>query len=274
MPYTPKSLMETFRNVLFVPHGAPTFALNPGAAGAAMSEVVLKLKPPRAIVVVSPHWQTRKPTVSAAAQLETIHDFHGFPAALYALQYPAKGSAEVAREVAAALRLAGLEVAEDSQHGLDHGAWQPLRQMFPDAEVPIVPLSMQAHAGPAHALRIGQSLSALTETGIWVVASGNITHNLGDWHVAASTGGQTPAYVQRFADWVHDTLIAHAHTQLLNYRQHNTDGRQAHPSEDHLLPLFVALGAAGPGARAQAFYRGISDYVIAMDGYAFVNGAP
>jgi 4,5-DOPA dioxygenase extradiol len=120
---------------------------------------------------------------------------------------------------------------------------------------------------------MGQALSSLTETGIWVVASGNITHNLGDWHVAASTGGQTPAYVQRFADWVHDKLIANEHMQLLNYRQNTTDGRQAHPSEDHLLPLFVALGAAGPGARAQAFYRGISDYVISMDGYAFVNGA-
>lgn len=273
MHHTPQSLMKTFRNVLFVPHGPPTFALNPGAAGAAMSEVVHKLSPPRAIVVVSPHWDTRMPTVSAATQLETIHDFYGFPAALYALQYPAKGSDAVAREVAAALRLAGLDVVDDSQHGLDHGAWQPLRQMFPDAEVPIVPVSMQAHAGPAHALRMGQALSALTETGIWVVASGNITHNLADWHVAVSTGGQTPAYVQRFADWVHDKLIAHEHTQLLSYRQHNADGRQAHPSEDHLLPLFVAIGAAGPDARAQAFYRGISDYVISMDGYAFENGA-
>ena len=263
--------MQSFRNVLFVPHGAPTFALNPGAAGAAMSEVVHKLSPPPAIVVVSPHWDTRLPTVSAATQLETIHDFYGFPQALYALQYPAKGSAEVAGKVVAALRCAGLDVTQDSQHGLDHGAWQPLRQMFPDADVPIVPLSMQTHAGPAHAYRVGQALSSLTAQGIWVVASGNITHNLGDWHQAASTGGQTPAYVQAFADWVHDQLTAQQHTQLLNYRQLSADGRRAHPSEDHLLPLFVALGAAGPDARAQAFYRGISDFVISMDGYAFVN---
>ena len=236
-----------------------------------MSAVVHKLSLPRAIVVVSPHWETRLPTVSAATQLETIHDFYGFPDALYALQYPAKGSMEVASEVAAALRFAGQEVVDDSQHGLDHGAWQPLRQMFPDADVPIVPLSMQAHAGPEHAFRVGQPLSSLTEKGIWVVASGNITHNLGDWHRAASTGGQTPAYVQRFADWVHDKLTAHEHTQLLHYRQHTADGRQAHPSEDHLLPLFVAIGAAGPDARAQAFHRGISDFVISMDGYAFLN---
>ena len=263
--------MQTFRNVLFVPHGAPTFALNPGAAGAAMSAVVQKLSPPRAIVVVSPHWDTRTPTVSVATQLETIHDFYGFPPALYQLQYPATGCPEVAQEVSTALRAAGLEVVDDSQHGLDHGAWQPLRQMFPDADVPIVPLSMQSHGGPAHAFRVGQALSALAEKNIWIIASGNITHNLGDWQVAAATNGQTPAYVNRFADWVQEKLEANDLSSLLNYRQHSAEGRQAHPSEDHLLPLFVALGAAGEGAKPQAFYRGVSDYVIAMDGYAFTN---
>ena len=262
--------MQTYRNVLFVPHGAPTFALNPGAAGAAMSDVLQKLAPPRAIVVVSPHWDTRIPTVSRASTLETIHDFYGFPQALYAIQYPATGCPEVAQEVASALRAAGLDVDDSSQHGLDHGAWQPLRQMFPDADVPIVPLSMQTHAGPAHAYRVGEALSALTEKNIWVVASGNITHNLRDWQVAASTHGQTPAYVHRFADWVQAQLDANEVGMLLNYRQHSADGRQAHPSEDHLLPLFVAMGAA-QGAKPQAFYRGVSDYVIAMDGYAFVN---
>lgn len=263
--------MQTFCNVLFVPHGAPTFALNPGAAGAAMSEMVQKLPTPRAIVVLSPHWVTRIPTVSVATQLETIHDFDGFPEALYKIQYPATGCPEVANEVATALRNAGMEVDDSSQHGLDHGAWQPLRQMFPDADVPIVPLSMQTHAGPEHAFRVGQALSVLAEKNIWVIASGNITHNLRDWHVAASTHGQTPAYVHQFADWVFEKLNAHDVGALLNYRQHSVEGRQAHPSEDHLLPLYVALGAAGPGATPQAFYRGVSDYVIAMDGYAFVH---
>lgn len=263
--------MQTFRNVLFVPHGAPTFALNPGAAGAAMSDMAQKLSPPRAIVVVSPHWETRIPTVSVSTQLETIHDFYGFPQELYKIQYPATGCPEVAKEVAAALRIAGFDVADDSQHGLDHGAWQPLRQMFPDADVPIVPLSMQTHAGPVHAFKLGRALAPLTEKNIWVIASGNITHNLRDWQLAASTGGQTPAYVHRFADWVQDKLSSHDTTALLNYRQHSADGRQAHPSEDHLLPLFVAIGAAGEGASPQAFYRGVNDYVIAMDGYAFAS---
>jgi 4,5-DOPA dioxygenase extradiol len=263
--------MQTFRNVLFVPHGAPTFALNPSDAGAAMSEIVQKLPTPRAIVVVSPHWDTRIPTVSMATELETIHDFYGFPEALYKIQYPAKGCPEVAKEVATALRNAGMEVDDSSQHGLDHGAWQPLRQMFPNADVPIVPLSMQTHAGPEHAFRVGQALSVLAEKKIWVIASGNITHNLRDWHVAASTNGQTPAYVYQFADWVSEKLSTHDVRALLEYRQHSVEGRQAHPSEDHLLPLYVALGAAGAAATPQAFYRGVSDYVIAMDGYAFLN---
>jgi 4,5-DOPA dioxygenase extradiol len=262
--------MTQFQNVLFVPHGAPTFALEPGAAGAAMSAVVPKLAPPRAIVVVSPHWETRIPTVSSATQLETIHDFYGFPAELYNIEYPATGCPEVAKEVTAALQKAGFEAA-DSQHGLDHGAWQPLRQMFPDADVPIVPLSMQTMAGPAHAYRIGQALAPLTTQNIWVVASGNITHNLRDWQIASALGGQEPAYVQQFTDWVQTQLDTHNLDALLNYRQLSPEGRQAHPSEDHLLPLFLALGAAGEGAQPQAFFRGVSNYVIAMDGYAFTH---
>lgn len=263
--------MQSFKNVLFVPHGSPTFALNPGAAGAAMSGITQKLTTPRAIIVVSPHWDTHIPTVSVATQLETIHDFYGFPQELYELQYPATGCPEVANEVVIALQAAGFEVAQDKEHGLDHGAWQPLRHMFPDADVPIVPLSMQMHQGPAHAYRIGQALSALTDKNIWVIASGNITHNLTDWHVAASIGGQTPAYVKGFADWVEEKLKDHDVQALIDYRNHSAEGRQAHPSEDHLLPLFVALGAAGNEAQAQAFYQGVSDYVISMDGYAFLH---
>ena len=261
--------MNTFRNVLFVPHGAPTFALEPGAAGAAMSDVVQKLSPPRAIVVLSPHWATRTPTVSTATRLETIYDFYGFPEALYSIQYPATGCPEVAKLVATALRTAGFEVLEDSHHGLDHGAWQPLRQMFPDADVPIVPLSMQTHAGPEQAYRIGQALSSLAEQDIWVVASGNITHNLRDWQIISMTGQPSPPYVAQFADWIHAQLGQANTDALLNYRQTQPSASRAHPRDEHLLPLFTALGAAKPQAQARAFYRGIYDHVIAMDGYAF-----
>mgnify|MGYP003493302529 FL=1 len=140
--------MSAPRFVLFVPHGSPMFALHPGAAGAAMTQLAAQLGTPRAIVVVSPHWETSVPTVGFATRPETIHDFGGFDPRLYEMHYPATGCPEVAAQVVAALQAAGLPVAQDAQRGLDHGAWIPLRQMFPDADVPVVPLSVQSHLGP------------------------------------------------------------------------------------------------------------------------------
>jgi 4,5-DOPA dioxygenase extradiol len=151
---------------------------------------------------------------------------------------------------------------------LDHGAWIPLRQMFPNADVPVVPLSVQSHLGPEHALRVGQALASLAQQGILVLASGNITHNLRDLMAVRMQGGATPAYVQNFADWIHTHLTASDVFSLLAYRQ-QAAGQRAHPTDEHLLPLFTALGAAGADAQTQAFYRGISDHVIAMDGYIF-----
>jgi len=261
--------MQTQRNVIFVPHGAPTFALQPGAAGAAMETLAQSFGTPRAILVLSPHWDTAEPTVGTATQLEIIHDFGGFDSRLYELRYPATGCPEAAQQVVAALQAHGFNVQQDAQRGLDHGAWIPLRQMFPDADIAVIPLSVQSHAGPEHAYRIGQALASLAQQNFLVIASGNVTHNLRDYMAARTAGGQTPAYVQDFADWVHQHMLAKDTPALLNYRQASASGARAHPSEDHLLPLFTALGAAGLEAQPQAFYRGISDYVIAMDGYSF-----
>ena len=262
--------MNPIRPVLFVPHGSPMFALQPGPAGAAMSDVVARLCTPRAIVVISPHWETALPTVGTATRLETLHDFGGFDPRLFEIEYPATGSPEAAQQVVAALQAAGLPVATDATRGLDHGAWVPLRQMFPDAHVPVVPLSVQHHGGPQHAWRVGQALAPLAQQGFLIVASGNVTHNLRDWQIVSMTGQPTPDYVPQFADWVHAQMVG-GHTEaLLNYRQTQPAGVRAHPRDEHLLPLFTALGAAGEGALPEAFYRGIYDHVIAMDGYAFI----
>lgn len=261
--------MHTIRPVLFVPHGSPMFALHPGAAGAAMSQVASHMGTPRAIVVVSPHWETALPTVGTASQMATLHDFGGFDPRLYEIQYPATGCPEAAQQVVSALQAAGLPTATDAARGLDHGAWVPLRQMFPDAEIPVIPLSLQHHGGPAHAYRVGQALAPLTQQGFLVVGSGNVTHNLRDWQLSRLTGQATPAYVHEFADWVHAQMRAQHVDALLNYRQTQAAGVRAHPRDEHLLPLFTALGAAGNDAQPEAFYRGIDDHVIAMDGYAF-----
>jgi len=246
------------------------FALQPGPAGAAMAELANRLPRPRAIVVLSPHWETAVPTVGTATRLETIHDFGGFDPRLYEIHYPATGCPEVAQQVVAVLQAAGLPAQTDAQRGLDHGAWVPLRQMFPDAQVPVVPLSVQHHGGPQHAYRVGQALAPLAAQGVLIVASGNVTHNLRDWHLVSMTGHPTPDYVPQFADWVHAQMTGRQADALLTYRQSQPAGSRAHPRDEHLLPLFTALGAAGADAQPEAFYRGIYDHVIAMDGYAFI----
>ncbi len=253
---------------LFVPHGAPTFALRPGAAGAALAEVASALPTPRAIVIVSPHWDTAVATVGTAERLETIHDFHGFPEALYRLRYPASGCPEAAAEVAAALAAAGLPAAVDARRGLDHGAWVPLRLMFPDAEVPVVPLSLPSHGGPRQAWQLGRALAPLAGRGFLIVGSGNVTHNLRDYQSASRTG-DIPAYVRAFPDWLAGRLAAADLPALLDYRRQAPDAIRAQPSDEHLLPLFVALGAAGERASAHRFHAGIDDYVLAMDAYSF-----
>ena len=254
---------------LFVPHGAPTFALRPGAAGSAMTAAVSTLPLPRAIIIVSAHWDTAVPTVGFAERPETIHDFWGFPDELYSLRYPATGCREAANEVVAALTTAGLPVATDAEHGLDHGAWVPLRLMFPEADVPVIPLSLQSRGGPQQAYALGQALAPLAAKGFLVIASGNVTHNLRDYQQAARNHGQTPAYVRQFTDWLADRLAANDIPALLDYRRQAPGAVQAHPSDEHLLPLYVALGAGGRVATAERFHAGIDDDVIAVDAHTF-----
>lgn len=262
--------MTSAQPALFVPHGAPTLALRPGAAGAALAAAARTLPRPRAIVIISAHWDTVTPTVGFAGRPDTIHDFWGFPEELYALRYPATGCREAAQEVVAAIQAAGLPVQADPQHGLDHGAWIPLRLMFPDADVPVIPLSIQSQGGPAAAYRLGQALAPLAARNFLVIASGNITHNLRDFQRVGRNDGQTPAYVLEFTDWIARRLAARDVTSLLDYRRQAPGAVQAHPTDEHLLPLYVALGAAGDSAKIQRFHAGIDDYVIAMDAYAFL----
>ena len=262
--------MTPNQSAIFVPHGAPTFALRPGAAGAALTALAKSLPLPRAIIIVSAHWDTEVATVGFAERPETIHDFWGFPDELYQIRYPATGCREASEEVVSALQAAGLPVVQDASRGLDHGAWVPLRLMFPDAEVPVIPLSIQSRGGPEQAYKLGQALAPLAARGFLIIASGNLTHNLRDYQMAARSGGQTPAYVRQFTDWLAERLSAHDISALLDYRRQAPGGIQAHPSDEHLLPLYVALGAAGANTQAKRFHAGIDDYVIAMDAYSFL----
>ncbi|MEO8408940.1 MAG: class III extradiol ring-cleavage dioxygenase [Propionivibrio sp.] len=256
---------------LFVPHGAPTFALRPGAAGAALTAFAAALPPPRprAIVVISAHWETAEPTVGFAERPQTIHDFGGFPQALYEIRYPATGCREASQEVLQALLDAGFDASADADRGLDHGAWLPLRQMFPDADIPVLPLSIQPRLGPAHHYRIGHALAPLARRGFLILASGNLTHNLTDYQRVATRNGGAESYVRDFADWIWEKLVNKDLPALLDYRRQAPDAVRAHPRDEHLLPLFVALGAAGEKPATQRLHAGIDDFVLAMDAFAF-----
>lgn len=254
---------------LFVPHGAPTFAMQPGAAGAALVRLAASLPRPRAILIVSPHWDRETPVVGHAAAPETIHDFRGFPEELYELRYPVPGSPDVAAQVLAELRLAGFPALADPARGLDHGAWVPLRLMFPEGDVPVVPLAIQGQLGPEHHLRLGQALARLARQDVLLIASGNLTHNLRDFQLAYRHGGPAPAYVRAFAEWIWQRLDEGDLAALLDYRRQAPEAVRTHPADDHLLPLFVALGAAGPKARASRQFAGDDIQTIAMDTFAF-----
>lgn len=254
---------------LFVPHGAPTFALRPGAAGAALVTLAQQLERPSAIIVISPHWETREPTVGSATDLETIYDFAGFPRELYTLTYPAHSHPLLAQKVGTCLQKAGYPARLDAHRGLDHGAWVPLRMMYPQADIPVIPLSIKANAGAAYHYALGQALAPLSTEGFLIIGTGSITHNLRDYLLCAQMNAPTPSYVSQFADWVETQLINQAPQNLLDYRQTAPNATRAHPSEDHFMPFFVALGAAGPQAQAERFFAGVDDYVIAMDGYRF-----
>lgn len=254
--------------VLFVPHGSPNFALNPGEAGAAFAALAATLPRPRAILVVSAHWSTERVTVGVAETLSTIHDFSGFSEELRSIDYPAHSDPALGEWVRGLLQAAGFEARIDDQRGLDHGAWIPLRQMYPDADIPVITLSLQAYRGTEHHQQLGAALAALPAAGVLIVTSGNLTHSLADYRVAMRDD-VAPGYVRKFADWVWMQLQRGSTEALVRYRSLAPEAARAHPSEEHLLPLHVALGAAGNDWRAERLYSGVDEHVLAMDSFAF-----
>ncbi|MEZ0238930.1 MAG: class III extradiol ring-cleavage dioxygenase [Methylophilaceae bacterium] len=254
---------------LFVPHGAPTFALDPGEAGAALAGFARELVRPKAVLVISAHWDTELPTFSAACRPETIHDFYGFPQQLYTIRYPVCGAVGWAMEARTLLEEAGFAVVLDPQRGLDHGAWIPLRVMYPDASVPVVAMSVQSRLGPRHHYRLGQALAPLRDAGVLIVASGNLTHNLGHFGAGSRRGAVSLDYVPAFQQWWRQRIEAGDIESLLDYRAKAPGAVEAHPTEEHLLPFFVALGAGGKQFAPQVVYSGIEYDILVMDSYAF-----
>ncbi|MFC5524095.1 DODA-type extradiol aromatic ring-opening family dioxygenase [Polaromonas jejuensis] len=264
--------------VLYVSHGAPLFAIEAGTTGPALTRWGRQLAASatlRGIVIMSPHWMARAPAVMSNPAPATWHDFGGFPPALYELQYPAAGHPALASEVLGLLKAAGLPADSDAERPLDHGAWVPLMHLFPEAQVPVVQVALPVGAGPAQVLAMGRALSGLREQGVLLIGSGSMTHNLREFF----GGAREPApYVIEFSRWVESAIERGDQATLLDYRRQAPHAQRAHPSEDHFLPLFFALGAAGWGedesVKADYLSREVMYGILAMDSFALATAQP
>jgi 4,5-DOPA dioxygenase extradiol len=261
--------MNTSFPLLFVSHGAPSFAMEPGLAGKTLTDLGRQLPKPDAIVILSPHWMTRDHvSVTASTRPKTIHDFGGFPDALYELSYPAPGAPELANHIVELLQTAGWDSRLDASRGLDHGAWVPLLYLAPDADIPVVQVSMPASLDTRSAWKLGEALKPLRDMNVLIVASGSLTHNLYEFRGATPHGAD---YVKQFAAWTARTLHARNIDQLLDFKQYAPFAERAHPTDEHFLPLFIALGAAGESYQTHVLEGGITHGVLAMDSYLFTS---
>lgn len=250
---------------LFISHGSPMLALQPGASGPALQRLAASLPKPRAIVLMSAHWESRELLIGSAAQPETWHDFGGFPPALYAVQYPAPGAPELALQVQQLLAQADLPSRLDPKRPLDHGAWVPLSLMYPQADIPVLQVSLPSHLGPAMQARIGAALASLRDDDVLLIGSGSITHNLGelDWRAGPEV---IAPWARDFRDWMVDKLVSGNQAALYDYRQQAPSAVRSHPSDEHLLPLFFAYGA---GSSFNVEHSGFTLGALGMDIYSF-----
>ncbi|HEY9623502.1 MAG TPA: class III extradiol ring-cleavage dioxygenase [Crinalium sp.] len=253
---------------IFVSHGSPDLPLQPNAVTDFLKQLGHSLEKPTAILVVSAHWGTNRPTVSTAPEPRTVHDFSGFPAALYEITYAAPGAPALASRVKELLIQAGVPVDVHPQRGLDHGAWVPLLLMYPNANIPVTQLSIQPNADPAHHLAIGRALEPLRHEGVLILASGSATHNL--WELGRYANQATPPdWVQQFSDWLDDAIAHNKTDDLLNYRQIAPYAERNHPTDEHLLPLFVAMGAGGEMGQGRSLHNSYTFGILSMASYAF-----
>jgi 4,5-DOPA dioxygenase extradiol len=253
---------------MFISHGAPTFGLDPGLLGPKLFTQGLLAADAKAILIVSPHWQTQGISVMTTNRPQTVHDFGGFPDALYALQYTVEGAPEVGDRAAGLLNQAGFAVRLDARRGLDHGAWIPLLHFRPEADIPVLQVSMAHDLTAAGALRLGSALAPLRTEGVVIIGSGSLTHNLHEFRHAFH---QPEPYAAEFARWAKAQVRAENLQGLLDYRAQAPHAARAHPTEEHFLPLLIAMGARLERDELEVLEGGITHGVLAMDSYVFAQ---
>ena len=271
--------MSTHIPPIFLSHGSPMSSVEPGAAGVFWQALGPALQAvaqrPKAILAISAHSLTREPVLMAAARHSTVHDFSGFPEALYRLRYDAPGAPDLAPRVASLVQGAGLPVHVSPEGGLDHGIWVPLRFAWPDADVPVLPLAFPPDWSPAQLYALGQALAPLADEGVLVLGTGSITHNL---RLVFGRGSMPPldapeiAESAAFRNWFASRSAAADTPALLDYRRQAPNAALMHPTAEHLLPFFVAAGAGGAGPTLR-LHDSLTYGCLGMDAYAFGAGA-
>ena len=229
--------------VLFVGHGSPMNALEDNAFTRSLHQLRARLTPPKAIVVISAHWQTKGTFVTNNQRPPTIHDFEGFPPALERMQYPAPGQPDLAQAIVEHVH----EVHGAADWGLDHGTWAVLHHLYPQANIPVVQLSLDATKPPSWHFEFAQQLQYLRERGVLIMGSGNIVHNLQLSMPKFRTDDATPfAWATEFDAWVKNHLDRRDFAGLVDYQKAGSCGALAVPTLDHYLPMLYAVGLARP----------------------------
>lgn len=261
---------------IFVSHGSPMIALEPGAAGAFLTTlgpaIDAEFGRPKAILAISAHTAARAPVLLAAARHEAVYDFGNFDARLNEMRYDAAGAPELARRVTGLLDAAQLASHTLAEGGLDHGIWTALRYIYPNADVPVLPLAFVPDQSPAQQLALGAALGALADEGVLILGTGSITHNLR----RAFAGGLRPTGKQAeipesaaFREWMRARSEARDWESLADYRRRAPHAVDMHPTDEHLLPWFVAAGAGGRDAAPVRLHASVEMGSIGMDAYAF-----
>ncbi len=263
---------------LYLSHGSPMIAIEPGSAGRFMQRlgrvIDERFGRPRAVLAVSPHTATRSPVLLGGLHHHAVHDFGGFPKALYEQRYDAPGLPALAQDAQRLLSNAGIQVQVAPQGGLDHGIWTVMTHLWPqtgdEADVPVVPLSLVPSARPADQWRIGQALAPLAEQGVLIIGSGSHTHNLHRYFSShAPADAPEDADCAAFRQWVLSRATARDWPALLDYRAQAPHAHAMHPTDEHWLPFYIAAGAGGEQAVPARIHASVDHGCLAMDAYAF-----
>lgn len=257
---------------IFISHGSPQIIMDKSSAHDFLADLQATTGQPDYIIVVSAHWETNGLKITGSDAPRTIHDFGGFDPSLHRMVYPAPGNPQLAANIQAALQKVGLQIIVDTLRGLDHGAWIPLKLAYPSANIPVLQISIPKESTPSDMYGIGKAIAPLLGHNGLLIGSGSFTHNLYEFK-GQNLDAIPEKWVLDFADWMHQKITENDIESLLDYRRLAPFAKENHPTEEHLLPLFAAIGAAGEAMSSSTLHRSYNHSILAMDAYSFKTKA-